>query len=152
MIPHLGQSNIVTASYSTFQLFLVILGGQNGPQGGLKGVGEIFFAKKMCFIQTIQMIPHLAQSDIVMASYSTFWHFGHFWSFLGVKMAPRGVWGGRVKNFFWQKDVFYLDNSNDTSFSSIGHRGGKLFNFLTFFGHFGGQKSAPEPNEITNKI
>ena len=38
-----------------------------------------------------------------------------------------------MKNFFWQKDVIYLDNSNDTSFRSIGHRHDKLFNFSTFF-------------------
>ena len=46
MISHLGQSNIVTASYSTFQLFLVILGGQNGPQGGLRGESEKNFDNK----------------------------------------------------------------------------------------------------------
>ena len=48
---------------------------------------------------------------------------------------------------FSLKDAFHLDNSNDTSFSSIGHRDSKFFNFLTFldnfwtiFGHFGGSK------------
>ena len=83
-------------------------------------------------------------------NFTTF--FGHFWSFWGVKMATRGVWGGRLKKIFWQKDVIYLDNSNDTSFSSIWHPRGKLFNFLSFFWHFRGQKSAPEPNKSTNKI
>ena len=48
-----------------------------------------------------------------------------------------------MKKFFSFKDAFYLDNSNATSFSSIGHSGGKLFNFLTFFGHFGGSKWPP---------
>ena len=48
--------------------------------------------------------------------------------------------------------MLYLDNSNDTSFSLIRHPNIKLFNFSTFFGHFWGQKSAPEPNESTNKI
>ena len=50
------------------------------------------------------------------------------------------------EKFFSLKDAFYLDNSNAASFSSIGHRGGKLFNFLTFldiFGHFGGSKWPP---------
>ena len=55
-----------------------------------------------------------------------------------------------MKKKFSLKDAFYIDNSNDTSFSSIGHRDGKLFNFLTFFnifGHFvdnlGGQNGPP---------
>ena len=39
-----------------------------------------------------------------------------------------------MKKFFSFKDAFYLDNSNATSFSSIGHSGGKLFNLLTFLG------------------
>ena len=60
-------------------------------------------------------------------------------------MAPRGGLRGVGKKSFSLKDAFYLDNSNATSFSSNGHRGGKLFNFWTFldifwtfFGHFGG--------------
>ena len=81
--------------------------------------------------------------------FSTF--FGHFWSFWGSKWPPGGS-EGEVEKIFWQKDVIYLDNSNDTSFSSIRHPNIKLFNFSTFFGHFWGQKSAPEPNESTNKI
>ena len=48
-----------------------------------------------------------------------------------------------MKKFFSFKDAFYLDNSNATSFSSIGHSDGKLFNFLTVFGHFGGSKWPP---------
>ena len=43
------------------------------------------------------------------------------------------------KKIFSLKDAFYLDNSNAASFSSIGHRGGKLFNFLTFLDNFWGQ-------------
>ena len=49
MIPHLGQSDIVTANYSTFRHFLCIFGhfgGQNGPQGSLRGVGEKFLFNK----------------------------------------------------------------------------------------------------------
>ena len=97
------------------------------------------------------MIPHLAQSDVVTASYSTFWHFWTFFGhFGGSKGAPGGVSGGGWKKIFSLKDALYLDNSNDTSFSSIGHRDGKLFNFLTFldifwtfFGQFGGQNGPP---------
>ena len=47
----------------------------------------------------------------------------------------------------WLKDALYLDNSNAASFSSIGDRGGKLLNFLTFFGHFGGSKWPPGGSE-----
>ena len=32
--------------------------------------------------------------------------------------------------FLSLKDAVYLENSNDTSFSSIGHRSGKLKNFV----------------------
>ena len=39
-------------------------------------------------------------------------------------MAPQGgEWG---EKFFLLKVVFHLDNSNDTSFSPIRHRGDKL--------------------------
>ena len=79
MIPHLGQSDIVTASYSTLRHFLGIFGGQNGPQGGLRG---------------------------------------------------------RLKNNFWQEDVIYLDNSNDTSFRSIGHRNSKVIQLFNIFWAF----------------
>ena len=41
-----------------------------------------------------------------------------------------------MEKFFALKVAFYLDNSNATSFSSIGHRGGMLFNFLTFLDIF----------------
>ena len=44
------------------------------------------------------------------------------------------------------KSVFYLEDSNATSFSSIGHHGSKLFNFLTFldiFWAFWGVKMLP---------
>ena len=49
-------------------------------------------------------------------------------------MAPQGGGAGGVKNFFSLKVVFHLDNSNDTSFSPIGHRGDELIIFLTFRG------------------
>ena len=65
-------------------------------------------------------------------------------------MAPRGGLKGVGENFFAKKDVFYSDNSNDTSFSSIGHCNGKLFNILTFlgiFGHFWGSKWPPGGSE-----
>ena len=58
-------------------------------------------------------------------------------------MPPGGVWGVG-ENVFLLKDALYLDNSNNTSFSLIGHRDGKLFNFLTywtFFRHFWGVKA-----------
>ena len=45
-------------------------------------------------------------------------------------MAPQGGGVGGVKNFFSLKVVFYLDNSNDTSFSPIGHRGGELLSIF----------------------
>ena len=80
------------------------------------------------------MIPHLAQSDIVTASYSTFWHFwtffGHFLVNLGGQNAPQGGGVGGVKKNFSLKVVFYLDNSNDTSFSPIGHRGDELLSIF----------------------
>ena len=63
----------------------------------------------------------------------------------GLNAPPGGVWGVG-ENVFLLKDALYLDNSNDTSFSSIGHRDGKLFNFLTFldiFWTFWGVKRAP---------
>ena len=56
----------------------------------------------------------------------------------GLKGPQGGIWGW-VK-FFSPKDAFHLDNSNVTSFSSIGRRDGKLFNFLTFLDILGGQK------------
>ena len=56
----------------------------------------------------------------------------------GLKGPQGGIWGW-VK-FFLPKDAFHLDNSNVTSFSSIGRRDGKLFNFLTFLDILGGQK------------
>ena len=82
------------------------------------------------------MIPHLGQSDIVTANYSTFRHFlGIFCLFGESKWPPGGLKRESEKNF-WQKDVIYLDNSNDTSFRSIRHRNGKLFNFSAFFVQF----------------
>ena len=70
--------------------------------------------------------------------------FGHFG---GSKWPPGGGAKGVGENFFWQKEVLYSANSNDTSFSSIRHRNGNLFNFSTFFGHFwlfwGGQNGPP---------
>ena len=55
---------------------------------------------------------------------------------LGRQKGPQGGSQGVDKFFFSLKDVLYLDNSNDTSFSSIGRRDGKLFNFLTFLDIF----------------
>ena len=79
------------------------------------------------------MIPPLAKLDILTASYQT---FGQFLDILGGKKGPPGGSRGRAKYFFSLKYVFYLDNSNDTSFSSIGHRDGKLKNFLIFLDIF----------------
>ena len=45
-------------------------------------------------------------------------------------MAPQGGAAGGVKNFFSLKVVFHLDNSNDTSFSPIGHRGDELLSIF----------------------
>ena len=93
------------------------------------------------------MLPHLAQSDIVAASYSTFLHFWTFFGHFGGSKWPPGGLRGVGKKLFSLKDAFYLDNSNVASFSSNGHRGGKLFNFWTFFGHFldilGGKNGPP---------
>ena len=62
----------------------------------------------------------------------------------GSKRPPGGYLG--VGEIFSPKDAFHLDNSNVTSFSSIGRRDGKLFNFLTFLDiiwTFWGVKRAP---------
>ena len=73
-------------------------------------------------------------------SYSFFKISGHSWG----SKCPQGVFGGVGENVFLLKDALYLDNSNDTSFSSIGPCDGKLFNFLKFFDIFlGGVKRAP---------
>jgi len=128
------------AIYSTFRHFwalLDILGGQNSPQGVWgKRVKKIFWQKDVNYLDewNYTSFRSIGHRNGKLFNFTTF--FGHFWSFWGVKMATRGVWGGRLKKIFWQKDVIYLDNSNDTSFRSIGHRNGKLFNFTTFFGHF----------------
>ena len=70
-----------------------------------------------------------------------------FWTFLGVKRAPREGLKGGAKKKLLLKVLPYLDNSNDTSFSLIGHLDEKLFDFWTFldtffdiFEHFRSQK------------
>ena len=76
------------------------------------------------------MLPHLAQTDIVAASYSTFGHFwtffGHFFDILGGKNGPQGGGMGGVKKKLSLKVSFYRDNSNDTSFIPIEHRDDEL--------------------------
>ena len=76
------------------------------------------------------MLPYLAQTDIVAVSYSTFGHFwtffGHFLDILGGKNGPQGGGVGGVKKIFSLKVLFYRDNSNETSFTPIGHRGDEL--------------------------
>ena len=82
------------------------------------------------------MLPHLGQSDIVTASYSTFWHFLCIFGHFGGQNDPQGGLREAGEKFFRQKDVFYVENLNDILFSSMGHLNGKLFNFSTFFGRF----------------
>ena len=53
-------------------------------------MGEKFFGKKMCFIQKIQMIPHLAQSDIVTGIYSIFQQFLGIFGYFGESKLPPG--------------------------------------------------------------
>ena len=63
---------------------------------------------------------------------------------LGSHNGPRGGLRGVGEKKFSFKDEFYLDNSNATSFSSIGHRGGKLFIFFDILDTFlGGSKWPP---------
>ena len=59
-----------------------------------------------------------------------------FWTFLGVKRAPREGLKGGAKKKLLLKVPPYLDNSNDTSFSLIGHLDEKLFDFWTFLDTF----------------
>ena len=68
-------------------------------------------------------------------------------------MALQGDLRGVDKNFS-PKDAFYLDNSNATSFSSIGHRGGKLFNFFTFLDIWGVKMPPPRGGlrEVSEKV
>ena len=62
-----------------------------------------------------------------------------------LKWPQRGL-RGVGENIFLLKGALNVDNSNNTIFSTIGHRNDKLFNFSTFlgiFGHFGGSKWPP---------
>ena len=149
MIPHLAQSDIVTEGYSTFWHFWTFFGqfgGSKGAPGGVSGGGwkKFFSLKDALYLDNSNdtSFSSIGRRDGKLFNFLTFLDI--FWTFWGVKRVPRGGLRGWVKKFFSLKVAFYLDNSNDTTFSSIGHRDGKLFNFLTFWAIFwtfwGGQK------------
>ena len=54
-------------------------------------------------------------------------------------MPPQGGSEEMGETILSLKVLFYYDNSNANSFSSIENCGGKLFNFLTFLDILGGK-------------
>ena len=92
------------------------------PGGGLRGVGKKIFLLKDAFYLDNSNATSFSSNGHRGGKLFNFWTFlDIFWTFWGVKWPPGG-WGGWGEKILSLKVLFYRDNSNDTSFTPIGHR------------------------------